>query len=141
MSVLKNVVPEFAFQTSTVNTPCDDNQTDEQKTPLLSPVDDNEISITEEISLKCLNVEETAFHDNNDELNTTPNSSNKSVARADKGCFRNSHSSHDLQQDSKPKDLPLKTCIVECENGETFIADHVIMTASLGMYKNLLSEH
>ena len=119
------------FQANTINTLCDDNHTDEQKTPLLSPVDDNDVPITIEIGLKGLNVEETAFHDNIVELNTPTKRCSQPVCRSDQGCFRNSRSNQDLEKESK--DLPVKCCVVECENGETFVADHVIMTASLGM--------
>ena len=98
-------------------------------------MDDHDVPITIEIGLKCLNVEEAAFHDNIVESNTPSNQCSQPVSRTDQECFRNSHSNQDLQKESKSKDLPVKCCVVECENGETFIADHVIMTASLGMYQ------
>ena len=69
------------------------------------------------------------------ESNTPPNQCSQPVSRTDQECLRNSHSNQDLQKESKSKDLPVKCCVVECENRETFIADHVIMTASLGMYR------
>lgn len=124
-SQAKNFGP---FQTFTITSPTDENQTDEQKTPLLSPTDDIDVSIAEEIALKDLNVE-TAFHDNTVEPTTPPV---KPEDHSDQGCFRTSHSNQDLQREAKSKDVPVKSCVVECENGQKFIADHVIMTASLG---------
>ena len=72
--------------------------------------------------------------DNTVERVTQENPGNKPVGHPEQGCFRSSHSNQDLHKESKSKDLPLKSCVVECENGQTFIADHIILTASLGRY-------
>lgn len=106
----------------------------EQTTPLLSPEVHDKLS---EIELDTIATKEV-HNDSDRALGLTDDSMKLEIPEVDEeepqsGCFKTSPSSHSLSRECKQKSENNK-CIVECENGATYIADHVIVTCSLGNF-------
>ena len=111
---------------------------DEQTTPLLSPTEETEPKPTDSIPCSINLASPTTADTDPSPAESNRNSQASSIETAgcsiegrDLRCFRTSHSNQSLSMELKAADAT-KRCVIECENGQRIVAEHVIVTASLG---------